>query len=77
MDEIKIDLQNKFAMDKYYAELEIIRLSKLDYLSISQKLRIELLTEQIDILDQANRRLDLLDVIYPPITQENEERSAE
>lgn len=62
MDEIKIDLKNKFMLDRYYAELEIIRLSNDS--SISQKQKIELLTEQIDILDLSKRRLLLLDEIY-------------
>lgn len=62
VEELKVDLLNKFLIEKYYIEREIIRLSKLDNIKYSEK--IEKITEQIDILVLNNSRINLVNELF-------------
>lgn len=62
MNDLKIDLINKYLIDKYYVEREIIRLSEAE--NISQLEKVEQVTFQLDLLDQANRRINLVNELY-------------
>jgi hypothetical protein len=67
---IKIDLLNKFLIEKYYIEREIIRLSELENIKYSEK--IEKITEQIDLLIQNKQRIDAVNELFT-ITDGNQE----
>ena len=72
MNDLKIDLINKYLLDKYYAEREIIRLSESD--NISQLEKVEQVTYQLDLLDQANRRISIVDELYNNSEDSNVEK---
>lgn len=62
MNDLKIDLINRYLLDKYYAEREIIRLSEAE--NICQLEKVERVTQQIDLLIQTNMRIELVEELY-------------
>jgi len=60
---IKIDLLNKFYQDKYFAELEIVRLSGIES-EFEYRLILDRITCQLDIINTADARIALINKLY-------------
>ena len=63
MNELKIDLLNKFYQQKYFAELEIVRLSGVEN-QLNYAVVINKITKQLDKLNKINARIDLIKKLY-------------
>lgn len=63
MNDLKLDLLNKFYQNKYFAELEIVRLSGIDQ-TMEYRLILHKISEQLDIMNTAEARIELIKKLY-------------
>ena len=63
MNELKIDLLSKFYQEKYFAELEIVRLSGIES-QMEYSLILDAISRQLDIVNTAETRISLINKLY-------------
>ena len=62
MADLKLDLTNKINNDKYYAELELVRLASEP--NIKYLYKVEEMSKMLDIIANANNKIHLIENVY-------------
>jgi len=62
MANLKLDLQNKLNNDKFYAELELVRLAQEPNMNYKEK--VELMNVELETLAVTNAKLGLVDQYF-------------